>query len=73
MTETTKKAIRTFIDSVMGNMPKCAEDLRDAFPRITSMEKLEHFNKQWKANQVKSKHTSIIDNKLCLAKERKNR
>ena len=64
----TKKAITTFIDSVVGSMPKCAEDLRDALPSTASMAKLEHFNEKWKANQLKSKRASIIDTQAVFSK-----
>lgn len=64
----TKTQIKTFIDSVIGNMPKCAADLRDALPSTASMAKLEHFNEQWKVNQVKSKRASIIDTQDMLSK-----
>ena len=64
----TQKQTKTFVDSVIGNMPKCAVDLKEALPTTASMPTLEHFHMQWKANQLKSKRASIIDTQDTFSK-----
>ena len=64
----TKGQVKVFIDSVIGNVAKCAADLRDALPSTVSIATLEHFHKEWKANQIKSKRASMADTQGALSK-----
>ena len=43
-------AMNNFLKSVVGNMPKCAEDLKGDLPSTASKPKLEHYDKQWRYN-----------------------